>query len=87
MKLSVWIAAVNSEQEYVREESLNHTAHMWQMHMQTLMRRKRNMEIAQTIDDALFEYYSEKGMEVPNWKRQKDPQWWIDYLNDLGIEQ
>ena len=27
----------------------------WQMHMQTLMKRKRSMEIAQTIDDALFE--------------------------------
>ena len=45
------------------------------------------MEIAQTIDDALFEYYSEKGMEVPRWRMQKDPQWWIDYLKELGIEQ
>ena len=51
--------------------------------MQTLMQKKRSMEIAQTIDDALFEYYSERGLEVPNWKRQKDPQWWIDYLDDL----
>ena len=55
--------------------------------MQTLMRRKRNMEIVQIIDDALFEWYSERGLEVPNWKRTKDPQWWIDYLNELGIEQ
>jgi len=45
------------------------------------------MEIAQTIDDALFEYYSEKGMEVPKWRMQKDPQWWIDYLRELGIDQ
>jgi len=51
--------------------------------MQTLMQKKRSMEIAQIIDDALFEYYSERGLEVPNWKRQKDPQWWIDYLDDL----
>ena len=55
----------------------------WRMHMQTLMQKKRSMEIAQIIDDALFEYYSEQGLEVPNWKRQKDPQWWIDYLDDL----
>tara|TARA_B100000003_G_scaffold174299_1_gene162681 strand:- start:1230 stop:1460 length:231 start_codon:yes stop_codon:yes gene_type:complete len=55
----------------------------WRMHMQTLMQKKRSMEIAQIIDDALFEYYSERGLEVPNWKRQKDPQWWIDYLDDL----
>ena len=59
----------------------------WQMHMQTLMRRKRNMEIAQTIDRVLYEYYSERGMEVPQWKTQKNPQWWIDYLKELGIEQ
>ena len=45
------------------------------------------MEVAQIIDDALFEYYSEKGMEVPRWKTNKDPQWWIDYLKELGIDQ
>tara|TARA_B100000003_G_scaffold200355_1_gene207147 strand:+ start:778 stop:996 length:219 start_codon:yes stop_codon:yes gene_type:complete len=60
---------------------------MWQTHMRTLMLRKRSMEIAQIIDDALEEHYSELGLPVPNWKRQKDPQWWIDYLRDLGIEQ
>ena len=42
------------------------------------------MEIAQIIDDALDEYYSELGLPVPNWKRQKDPQWWTDYLKSLG---
>ena len=59
---------------------------MWQTHMQTLMRRKRNMEIAQTIDDALKEYYSERGLPVPEWKLKKDPQWWIDYLIELNID-
>jgi hypothetical protein len=65
----------------------NHTDLMWQMHMQTLMKRKRSMEIAQTIDDALEEYYSEKGLSVPNWKTNKNPQWWIDYLEELGIDK
>jgi len=51
--------------------------------MQTLMQKKRSMEIAQIIDDALYEYYSELGLPVPNWKTKKDPQWWIDYLDDL----
>ena len=60
---------------------------MWQMHMQTLTKRKRNMEIAQTIDDALTEYYSERGLEVPQWKMQRDPQWWTDYLQELNIDQ
>jgi hypothetical protein len=59
---------------------------MWQTHMQTLMRRKRSMEIAQTIDDALQEYYSERGLPVPEWKLKKDPQWWIDYLIELNID-
>ena len=58
----------------------------WKIHMQMLMKRKRNMEIAQTIDDALFEYYSEKGLDVPNWKQTKNPQWWIDYLKELNID-
>ena len=45
------------------------------------------MEIAQIIDDALEEYYSERGLPVPNWKQKKDPQWWTDYLNELGIDK
>jgi len=61
----------------------DHTDHMWEIHMQTLMKRKRSMEVAQIIDNALFEWYSERGMEVPQWKRTKDPQWWIDYLREI----
>jgi len=45
------------------------------------------MEIAQIIDNALEEYYSEQGISVPQWKTKKDPQWWIDYLNELGIDK
>jgi hypothetical protein len=60
----------------------------WQMHMQTLMKRKKNMEIAQTIDDALYEYYVvERGEEVPNWRYMKDQDWWIEYLDSLGIDR
>jgi len=43
------------------------------------------MEVKQIIDDVLFEYYSERGMEVPNWRMRKNPQWWIDYLKDSGL--
>jgi len=65
----------------------NHTDHMWQMHMQMLMRRKKNMETAQIIDDALYQYYMiEQGKPVPNWKYIKDSDWWIDYLESLGID-
>ena len=54
--------------------------------MKMLMKRMKNIEISNTIDQALYEYYSEKGMDVPLWKRNKDPQWWIDYLAELDNE-
>jgi len=60
---------------------------MWQTHMQTLMKRKRVMEISEKIDQALYEWYSERGLEVPRWKQRKDPQWWLDYLEELGIDK
>ena len=44
------------------------------------------MEIEQIIDKALEEYYSELGLSVPNWKRNKDPDWWTEYLEELGID-
>ena len=55
--------------------------------MEMLMRRTRNMEVKQIIDKALWEYYFEKGMEVPNWRMKKDPQWWTDYLKELGVDE
>jgi hypothetical protein len=58
----------------------------WQMHMRTLMKRKRNLQIAQTIDEAINEYYSLQGKPVPNWRYIKDADWWIEYLKNLGID-
>ena len=63
----------------------NHT-HTWQTYMLTLTKRTRNMEVKQTIDDALFEYYSERGMEVPQWRMKRNPDWWTEYLLDLGLD-
>ena len=51
--------------------------------MQTLIKRKKSLGISQIINDVLLEYYSDRGMEVPKWKYEKDPQWWIDYLEEL----
>ena len=56
------------------------------MHMQTLMKRKRSMEIAQIIDEALEEYYAEQGKPVPNWRQNRNPEWWIEYLKELGLD-
>ena len=44
------------------------------------------MEVAQIIDEAIFEYYSEKNLDVPKWKTKKDPEWWTNYLIDLGMD-
>ena len=53
------------------------------MRMQTLTRRKKSIGISQKIDSILFEWYSERDMEVPNWKMKTDPDWWIEYLEEL----
>jgi|TARA_R100000406_G_scaffold35938_1_gene23776 hypothetical protein len=59
---------------------------MWETHMQTLMRRKRSMEIAQTIDKAINDYYEEQGKPVPRWKQKRDPDWWTEYLIRMGLD-
>jgi len=51
--------------------------------MQTLMKRKRNMEVAQIINEAIEEWYSERDLPVPDWKMKKDPDWWVEYLREL----
>ena len=60
---------------------------LWQTRMRMLTQRKKNLQIAQTIDDALYEYYViERGQKVPNWRYIKDQNWWIEYLKSLGID-
>ena len=44
------------------------------------------MEIAQTIDKALKGWYGERGLDVHEWKQGANPQWWTDYLKELGID-
>lgn len=70
-----------------QEKNIGPEDHIWKTHMKTLMKRKKNMEIAQTIDDALYQYYVvERGEEVPNWRYMKDADWWIEYLKELGMD-
>jgi len=58
----------------------------WKTRMQTLTKMKRSLQIAQIIDDALYEYYVvERGEDVPNWRYVKDQDWWLEYLDSLGI--
>ena len=44
------------------------------------------MEIAQTIDEALYQYYTvERGIPVPNWKTDKNPQWWTTQIGRAHV--
>ena len=51
--------------------------------MKTLTKRKMSIGISQKIDNIIFEWYTERGMEVPKWKYTKDPEWWIEYLQEI----
>ena len=66
----------------------NHTDPIWQMHMQTLTKRKKNIRYAEVIDEALYQYYTvENDLPVPNWRQIKDPEWWLEYLDAMGIDR
>ena len=51
--------------------------------MKTLTKRKMSIGMSTKIDNIIFEWYTERGMEVPNWKYKTDPEWWIKYLQDI----
>jgi hypothetical protein len=65
----------------------DHTDLIWKTHMETLMKKKKILETKEIIDQAIWEYYFEKGLPVPRWKVEKDPQWWIDYLAELDNQE
>jgi len=54
--------------------------------MDQLQRRIRQVEIADTIRSAISQWYFEQGIPEPRWEIQRDPQWWKDYLLDLGLD-
>ena len=53
--------------------------------MDILQKRIRQLEIAEKIDEALYEWYSEQGRPVPQWKKERLA-WWREYLIDLGLD-
>lgn len=44
------------------------------------------METARIIDEAIRDHYLLQGKPVPNWRYIKDQNWWLDYLQTLGID-
>ena len=55
------------------------------MRMDILQKRIRQLEIAEKIDEALYEWYSEQGRPVPQWKKERQT-WWREYLIELGLD-
>lgn len=41
------------------------------------------MVIGEKVRKAISDWYFENGKEEPMWYVSKDPQWWIDYINDI----
>ena len=56
------------------------------MRLDILQKRIRRLEVAEKIDAAIEEYYTKKGIPVPRWKMQKNPEWWTQYLVGLGMD-
>ena len=47
--------------------------------MQTLIERKNQIEIGETVKKAISNWYLENGKSEPFWY-MPDPKWWVDYL-------
>ena len=56
------------------------------MRMDILQKRIRQVQTAEKIDEAINEWYSLHDLPVPQWKSKRDPQWWRDYLIELGLD-
>ena len=53
------------------------------MSMMILTQRMKTITIGDKVCQAISDWYFENGMPEPNWRVDKDPQWWLEYLNNL----
>ena len=51
--------------------------------MQTLMKRKNQIKIGDTVRKAISDWYFENGKVEPLWYVPKDPEWWTNYLKEF----
>ena len=75
--------------KYVTKNVLKNFANKWKklfMRMDVLQKRINRVKMAETIDKAIKEYYDSKDMPVPQWRQETNPQWWVDYLRELGLD-
>ena len=74
--------------KYVTKNVLKLFVNNWKklfMRMDVLQKRINRLKIAETIDAVIEKYYTERGLHVPLWKRQKVT-WWEEYLVSLGMD-
>lgn len=57
------------------------------MHMQMLMKRKKVIEVNETLRKAISDWYFQNGKVEPIWYVPKDPDWWVDYLQQLDEDK
>ena len=55
------------------------------MYMKTLNQRMIGIKNDEIVKKAISDYYFEKGEPEPIWYVNKNPQWWVDYLRDIGL--
>lgn len=58
--------------------------------METLMKRMKEMktsEISETLDKVFDKYYTDKGMDVPNWRIQRNDDWFLRYCEELKRQE
>ena len=61
---------------------------IWKKHMKTLTERQKSIKISAIIDEALYQYYVvENDLPVPNWRYIKDQDWWLEYLDSMGLDR
>jgi len=51
--------------------------------MHILKKRIMAMKTGETVRKAIREYYEEIGEPEPNWKYNRNDQWFIDYCKEL----
>ena len=80
------MSAIGSEQRYVKAESKKpHGPYLADAYAD-VDEEEEEYGSPQIIDNALYEYYSERGLPVPNWKKDKNPDWWKEYLIEMGLD-
>ena len=61
----------------------NRRNHMDPMSMHILKKRIMVMKTGEIIRSAIREYYEEIGLPEPNWRCNRNDQWFIDYCEGL----